>query len=486
MLAATTAWNAAGIEPGTDYAEFQENVRPGTYDDFVPEIDRMKKGEPDVLWPGTCSLYARSSGIRSGVARSVPVTKEMLKHFKVTGLDSILWYTARVGNCSVLRGRHLFLGGSTAVTPLPDNGPFEAFSCDLSAIGALNLPGWVKKNYYEPGSEIAQIADWKEKIAAITERTAGADISLLAGFPGWVLLLADALLAKGAGGGGRAKNLQEIWPHLQCFMHGGVPITPFQDELRSVLGPTVNFHEVFEASEGFFAAQDADASAGLRMMADSGIFFEFLPMSDFDEARIHSLGTKVVPISGVTAGVDYALLLTTPAGLARYVIGDVVRFISTEPPRISYVGRTGLRLNSFGEGVTEKEVTDALISVCRHNGWNTVNFHVAPFYTPSPVGQPRCRHEWWVELKPGTSITPTGPIIALELDTELKRLNPEYASLRNRGALEAPFVRLVMPGVFEHWMRHHGKWGGRNKMPRCSSDRVVADELSKVLQFAKD
>ena len=482
MLAATTAWKAAGIESGMEYQDFHENVRPGTYDDFVPEIERMKRGEPDVLWPGTCRMYVHSPGIRSAVARTVPMTEPMLRHFKDSGLESILWYTARVGNCSVFRGRHLFLGGSTVLTPIPDAEPSEAFTCDLSGIGALNLPGWVKKSYYEPGSEIAQIADWNEKIAAITERTAGADISLLAGFPGWVLLLAESLLAKGAAGKGRAKNLQEMWPHLQCFMHGGVPIAPFQDELRSVLGPTVNFHEVYEASEGVFAAQDADAGAGLRMMADAGIFFEFLAMSDYDPARIHSLGSKLVPISGVKAGVDYALILTTPAGLVRYVIGDVVRFTSTEPPRITYVGRTGLRLNAFGEGVTEREVTDALIAVCRRNGWNIVNFHVAPFYSPSTVGQARCRHEWWVELKPGTSITPTGPIIGIELDVELKRLNPEYASRRNGGSLEAPFVRLVMPGVFEHWMRHHGKWEAETRCPAAAA--IASSPTSSARSFS--
>jgi hypothetical protein len=287
-------------------------------------------------------------------------------------------------------------------------------------------------------------------------------------------------------GKARAQHLQAIWPNLECYVHGGVPIAPYQEELHAVLGPTVNFHEVYVASEGFIAAQDADSSAGLRLMANAGIFYEFIPMSEFDEARLPILGGKAVPLSAVKAGIDYALVMTSPGGLARYVVSDIVRFVSTEPPRLVYVGRIRLRLNAFGENVIEKEITDALIAVCSRHGWTIVNFHVAPLLVTTTTGKSRGRHEWWVELKPGTALTPTGPIMAPELDSELKRLNGNYAARRIGGALDAPFVRLVMPGVFEHWLRHHGKWGGQNKMPRCCSDRIIADELGSSLQFAKD
>jgi hypothetical protein len=256
--------------------------------------------------------------------------------------------------------------------------------------------------------------------------------------------------------------------------------------MRSALGPTVNFHEVYIASEAFIAAQDADAADGLRLMADAGVFYEFLPMSEYDEARLPIIGQKAVPMSGVRPGVDYALILTTPAGLARCLIGDVVRFVSTEPLRIVHVGRTDLRLSLFDENVSEKDVTDALVSVCRRNGWTIVNFHVAPLSNDPTIRSMRGRHEWWVELQAGTLLTPTGPIIAPELDAEMTKLSRGYAAKRSSGLLDAPFVRLVMPGVFEHWMRYHSKWGGNNKMPRCRSDRMIADELGGALQFAKD
>jgi hypothetical protein len=482
-LAIGSAWSSAGIEAAMGYDDFAERIPLHTYEDLEPQIERMKRGEADVLWPGLCQLYAVSSGTTSGRTKYIPVTEAMLDHFRRSGLDSLLWYAARTGSTRVFRGRHLFLGGSTALSPLADSVPFEAYSGDVTGIAALYIPRWTEKYFYEPGPEIAQMADWPAKISAIVERTSGVDISILAGIPSWILLLAEELRASSAKG---ARTLKEIWPNLECFVHGGVPIAPFQDELKAIIGPSVNFHEVYPASEGFIAAQDTDAAAGLRLMADAGIFFEFVPMSDYDERRRSALGSKAVPISGVRAGVDYALVLTTPGGLARYVVGDVVRFISVEPARIVYVGRTNLQLSAFGEHVIEKDITDALLAVCRRNRWTIVNFHVAPLFAGSTTGRGRGRHEWWVELKPGTALTPTGPIMAVELDTELKRLNGDYQAKRNGGALDAPYVRLVMPGVFEQWMIHHDKWGGQNKMPRCRSDRVIADELGGALQFAKD
>jgi hypothetical protein len=485
-LSRGAVWKAQGIEPGMDYDAFRGKLPLNTYDDLAPHIERMKKGAGDVLWPGKCQIYATSSGTSAGRAKYIPVTEPMLHHFKQCGLDSMLWYTARVGHAGVFRGRHLYAGGSTALAPIPESEPFEAYAGDLGGIAALNLPRWVERQFYEPGTEISQMAEWQAKVTAIVQRTAGVDISLLAGMPCWTLLLAESIRASSIRGKARAQHLQAIWPNLECYTHSGMPIAPFHDEIRAVLGPTVNFHEVYPSSEAFIAAQDADSAAGLRLMADAGVFFEFIPMSEFEEARIPILGGKAVPLEAVEAGVDYALVLTTPGGLARYVIGDIVRFVSIKPARIAYMGRTTLQLNAFGERVVEKEVTEALLTVCRRNAWAIVNFHVAPIFAGTITGKSRGRHEWWIELKPGTTTTPTGPIMAPELDQELKRLNGGYQARRNKGVLDAPFVRLVMPGVFEHWLRFHGKWGGNHKMPRCRSDRFIADELGSSLQFAKD
>jgi hypothetical protein len=222
-------------------------------------------------------------------------------------------------------------------------------------------------------------------------------------------------------------------------------------------------------------------------MPDMGLFFEFLPMADFDEAHIELMGPKAVPLEGVKTGIDYAIIVTTEGGLARYILGDVVRFTSTEPPRLIYIGGTTLRLNAFEENVTEREATDALVAVCRRRGWTIVNFHIAPLISPGLITrQQRGRHEWWIELRPGTVATPTGPQMAADLDVELQQANAGYAARRQSGILEPPTVRLVMPGVFEHWLRFHQKWGGQHKMPRCRSDRQVADELATVTNFARD
>ena len=446
----------------------------------------MKRGETDVLWPGRCTFFAVSPGTTAVRAKYLPITEEMLAHFRRAGFDSLLYYTVRVRQAGVFSGRHLFLGGSTGLARIAETVGHEVFAGDLSGIAALNLPDWIERHLYEPGTAIAQMTDGPGKIKAIVDRTMNRDISLLAGIPSWVLLIAHALRKAADEGGQRIAHLQALWPNLECLVHGGVPIAPFYDELREVLGPGVNFHEVYPASEGFIAAQDSAASAGLRLMADTGIYFEFLPMAEFDENRLEQLGPKAISLTEVRMGIDYALLLTTPAGLARYVIGDVVRFLCVEPPRLIYVGRTKLRLSAFGEHVIEKELTDALLAVCRRNRWSIGDFHVAPLFSETMTGAKRGRHEWWIELKPGSVTMPNGPQIARELDVELRRLNGNYDAKRGGGGLESPVVRLVMPGVFEHWLRYHEKWGGQSRTPRCRSDRLVAGELAQIMNFAVD
>ncbi|MFI5357425.1 MAG: GH3 auxin-responsive promoter family protein [Opitutales bacterium] len=485
-LAVTGQGREYGLERGLAYRQFSNRVPLRIYEDFVPQIERMKRGEADVLWPGRCAFYAVSSGTTAGRTKYLPVTDAMLRHFRQAGLSSLFFYTARVGHAGIFRGRHLFLGGSTVLVKLPESAPFEAYGGDLSGITALNLPPWVEHHLYEPGAKIAQVGDWPAKIKAIAKRTRHRDITLLAGIPSWLLILAQALRDETGTAANPKANLQTIWPNLKCLVHGGVPLEPFHDELRQACGPGVDFHEVYPASEGFIAAQDADAAHGLRLIADAGIFYEFLPLADYDETRLAQLGAKAVPLAGVRTDVDYVLLMTTPAGLCRYVIGDVVRFVNTEPARLIYVGRTKLQLSAFGEHVIEKELTDALVRICQHHDWRIVNFHVAPIFINSLTGQLRGRHEWWVELRPGTVETPTGPFMALELDAELQHLNDDYAAKRTGGGLEPPIVRLVMPGIFEQWQRQSGKWGGQNKMPRCRSDRQIADELAKIARFTAD
>jgi hypothetical protein len=485
QLAATSFWKEKGIEPGMRYERFQERVPLHSYEQLAPAIEQMQRGESNVLWPGRCTLFGLTSGTSSGQPRSVPLTDDLLAHFRQAGFEALLYYTVRVRHSGVFRGRHLFYGGATTLTPLA--GSSTTFTSQVSGIAALQFPSWVERHLYEPGSHVAQIQDWESRVDAVAERTRSRDITLIAGVPSGVTLLAVALRDKFSAGTRPDATLQEYWPNLECYTHTGAPIAPYAAQLRRVLGPQIAFHDVYAASEAFVAAQDGDVAQGLRLMADMGVFFEFLPVSDFDDRGFSQLAGKTIPLAEAKVGVDYVLVITTPGGFARYVLGDVVRFTSLTPPRLIYIGGTRLRLDAFGENVTEKDVTDVLVGLCQRRDWTLVNFHVAPLFPANNLtGQQRGSHEWWIELKPGTVATPTGPQIAVELDGDLQRTNAGYARKRASGMVAPPTVRLVMPGVFEHWLRFHEKWGGQHKMPRCRSDRLVANEFAQVTNFARD
>lgn len=464
------------IESAMTYAAFQQRVPLRSYEQFAPWIDRMKRSEPDVLWPGRCAHFAVSSGTTLGRTKYIPVTRAMLGHFRQTGLDSLFLYASRTGHAQVFAGRHLFLGGSTSLAPIADSGPEPAWAGDLSGITALNLPRWAERHLYEPGRDIAQIADWPSKIAAMAARTERRDIRLVAGIPSWILVFAEAMRERTG-----AATLREVWPKLECLVHGGVPIGPFQHELQQALGEEVRFHEVYPASEAFIAAQETEPAAGMRLFTDAGVFYEFLPLAEFDETRLAELGARAIPVAEVQTNTDYVILLTTPGGLCRYVIGDVVRFTSTRPPRLIYVGRTRLQLSAFGEHVIEKEVTDAIATVCRQHGLLLSNFHVAPKFIASDAGERRGRHEWWIELKSFNTAAVVAATVAAAIDRELQQLNEDYEAKRIGGGMEVPLVHLVGAGTFETWLRMRGKWGGQNKMPRCRSDREIADQLDAVV-----
>jgi hypothetical protein len=484
-IASTAYGQRQGVEARMTYEQFQARIPLQTYQQLAPYVRRMQQGEGDVLWPGQCTFYAMTTAT-SGAAKAIPVTEDMLQHFNVAARDALYFYTARVGHARVFHGRHLYLGASTTLQRLPDVDPFVAYAGDMSALAALNMPMSVEHHLYEPGAPIAQMTNWTEKIAAIVQRTLGADISLVAGVPPWLRELADALLAAATHGAIQPANLQEVWPRLECLVHGGMALAPFEHDLRRAYGPGVAFHEIYVASEGFIAAQDGTRAEGLRLMTHLGIFFEFLPLKEYDPARLVALGMRTVPLEEVVPDEDYVLVVTTPAGLCRYVLGDIVRFVSVAPPRLIHIGRAEHQLNAVGENVSEKEVTDAIVAVCAAHDWQIVNFHVAPLSSRTLTGKVQGRHEWWVELRAGSVQTPIGTAMSAELDHYLAVRNAQYAARRSAGNLETPVVRLVIPGVFEHWLRHHQRWGGRSRLPRASNDRTIADGLAQVTRFTDD
>jgi hypothetical protein len=486
-LAATSYWREAGVLGGMDYEAFRTRVAPRSAEQLAPAIARMQHGEADVLWPGRCAFFIHTAGTTTGQRRLLPVTAEQLVHFRTATHEALMYYTAQIGHAGVFRGRHLMIAGSPVLTPIAEAQPQEAYETEFGGILALSLPRWVERHVLEPGMTVARLTDWDQKLQAIADQTCRKDIALIAGMPKWTLALAELVCrACRRPNGHPVTNIHELWPNLECFVHGGSLLAPFQAPLRAVLGPSVRFHEVYFASEAVIAAQDFSPADGLRLITNAGIFYEFVPVTEFDPAHPELCGTHAVPLAGVKPGVDYAVLITTPAGLARYVLGDTVRFMSAEPPRLLWVGRTELCLRSFGELVTERDVTDTIASLCQRHAWTIVNFHVAPRIASSLTGQRRGAHEWWIELQPGTVSTPMGPQMAVELDADLQRTNADYASRRHSGVIDPPVVRLVMPGVFEHWLRFHEQWGGQHKTPRCRNDRLVADELAQITNFARD
>jgi hypothetical protein len=467
-----------GLTAATSYAQFRAKVPPRPPEYFDPLVARMQAGEADVLTPGRCRFFVETAGTTGAGSRILPVPEPMLAHYRRGLRDALFLYAARAGHAGVFLGRHLHLGASTALTE--EQG---AYRTGLDGMLALCLTPWAEANLYAPPAAIARLPDGPDRIAAAVRAMRSRDVTLLGGSPGSVCAL--ALAARPAAGPDRAPppHLTAVWPNLECLMFTGAQPGLFQDTLRAALGPTVMFHELYAAAEGIFAAQDAGSPAGLRLLTDAGVFFEFLPLRTFHEDKLATAGPACLPLDQVETGVDYVLVLTTPAGLCRQVPGDIVRFVSVDPPRLQFAGRTRLRLNSFGENISERELLDTLLAVCVRNGWQVVDFHVAPYSRRIAAGQAVNCHEWWVELRTHTMKTPTGNALGPELDAELARRNADYAARRANRGLDFPSVRLVMPGVFEQWAREQGKTGNAGKIPRCRPDRFVADQLATIARF---
>lgn len=476
--AQTEFGRAHGLSAKTSYAQFRETVPPRTYAYFEPLIKRMMAGEPGVLTPERCVFFVETANTTGERPKQLPAPEGMLRHYRNALRDALFLYAARVAHNGVFLGRHLHTGASTAL--VPENGSYRT---SLDGMLTLCLTPWVEANLRSPIAAVAQMIEGPEKIRATAQCMRSRDVTLVAGTPAGVYALSLAAREAASSGKRRMTTLQAMWPNLECFLHFGAPLGLYAESMRAVLGPTVNFHEMYSAAEGIIAAQDEGDGGALRLLSDSGLFFEFLPLRDYHEDTLAKAGMTCVPLDQVEPGIDYVLLLTTPAGLCRYVPGDIVRFVSVAPPRLQFVGRTQLQLNSFGERVTERELLESLLAVCRRNGWQPVSFHVAPYHHRAAAGQTISSHEWWLEFRTHTMKTPTANVIAPELDAELIQRNPEYAAKRATRALELPTIRLVVPGLFEQWARGPGNISSVSKIPSCRSDRLIADQLAQFTRF---
>jgi hypothetical protein len=480
-LAATAGTEFArlhGLDATTTYAHFREKVPVRTYEWFEPFIRRMAAGEAGILVPGKCPLFVETAGTQGVGPKLLPVPDAMLAHFRQAQAAALYLYVHRAGQAGVFLGRHLRVGASTRLAAAGG-----AQRTSLDGVLALGATPWEESNLRSPGAAVAELPEGPEKIAATAQAMLRSDVTLLSGTPALAWALAVAARDLASAGGRRAPHLQAIWPNLECFMYAGAPLGFFAEALRAALGPAVSFHEVYAAAEGIFAAQDAGTPAALRVLPDTGIFFEFLPQAGYNEGMLAKAGPQCVPLDAVETGVNYIPVVTTPAGLVRYATGDIVRFTALNPPRLQFVGRSALELNTLGEHVSEREVLDTLQAVCARNGWQAIAFHVAPYAQRSGAGQVAHVHEWWLELGTHTMKTPTANVLGPEFDAELALRNREYAARRANGTLGAPLVRLVMPGVFQSWAREQNKTGSASKLPRCRSDRLIADQLAALAPF---
>lgn len=458
-----TAWGREhGYAEIRGIADYQRRVPITTYLDVRLLVERAIGGEPDVLWPGRPAQYCKTSGTTAG-DKYIPVTREAFRAHRRGGLDTLILAFRRVGRVEPLDGPMLFLGGSTRTEPLGRHAEVG----DLSGLAVRRLPAWIQGRY-SPGPEIAALPDWEHRLAATARLVRHQNLRLISGMPSWMLVLFDRIRAVA---GDSELTMGRLWPGLSVFVHGGVRMDPYRSVFESGIGRPIHYLEVYPASEGFVAIQVAAADPGLTLMLDYGIFYEFVPA-----AELGAPSPRRLTIADVRLGQSYVILLTTPAGLWSYVLGDTVRFVSLDPPQLVITGRTRHFVNAFGENVIVEEVERAAAEACLRSGAELVEFTVAPAYPGGP-GQP-ARHEWAVEFRTRPSSLAG---FAWALDEALRALNTDYRTKRAGDVgMAAPRVIPVAPGSFHRWLAGRGQLGDQHKVPRASNQRDVLEGVLAV------
>ncbi len=442
--------------------KFQERVPLQTYEDVKPYITRLRKGEQNILWPGEIKWFAKSSGTTSDKSKFIPVSKEALEdcHFR-GGKDVLVIYTQNYPETGIFKGKGLTLGGSHKI----DNFSNQAYFGDLSAILIENLPFWVDF-IRTPSQEVALLDKWEEKLDKITKETIEENVTNIAGVPSWNLVMLKHILEFTG-----KKNVLELWPNMELFTHGGVSFIPYKEQFKKIIpSDTMNYMETYNASEGFFAIQDEPNKDDMLLMLDMGIFYEFIPMSEFENEN-----PSVLSIKDVEIGKNYALVISTNAGLWRYIIGDTVRFTSLFPHKIKISGRTKHYINAFGEEIIIDNAEKALKIACEKSGAEITDYTAAPIYFSDDS---KGSHEWLIEFaKPPSDIE----YFTSMLDHALMSLNSDYEAKRYKNiTLEKPTVRQIKSGIFFEWLHKKGKIGGQNKIPRLSNDRKILEEILSI------
>jgi len=446
------------------YREFTQRVPVTRYEDIEPDIERSRKGESNIYWPRPIKWFAKSSGTTNAKSKFIPVSDESLEncHYAASK-DLLCMYLNNNPDAQLFLGKSLRLGGSKEL--YKENG--TAFG-DLSAILIDNMPFWAEYSS-TPSSEISLMGNWETKMQAIVDETINENVTSLAGVPSWMLVLLNNVLETTG-----KKNLLEIWPNLEVYFHGGVSFDPYIDQYNKLLPKDdFRYYEIYNASEGFFAIQDRNANKELLLMLDYGIFYEFIPMDNYG-----SPSEKIIPLSEVEEGKNYAIVITTNAGLWRYKIGDTVRFTSTNPFRIKVTGRTKHHINVFGEELIIENAEAALKKTAQITQSEIVDYTAAPIFME---GREKGSHEWMIEFKkPPTDFNQFTNL----LDRSLQEVNSDYEAKRfNNTTLNAPTIHFGREKLFYDWLKEKDKLGGQHKVPRLSNTRDYLEELLQLNKF---
>ena len=460
-----TEWGRKyGYSSITNVEDFRQRVPVQNYDSLKPYIQRVMKGEQNILWGSEIKWFAKSSGTTADKSKFIPVSTEALEecHFK-GGKDLLSIYCYNNPQTRIFSGKSLALGGSHSINSYSA----DSFYGDISAIIMQNLPFWAEF-IRTPDLSIALLDNWEEKIEKMVAATISENVTSISGVPTWTLVLAKHVLNITG-----KKNLLEVWPNLELYIHGAVSFVPYGEQFNQLMpSSSFNFFETYNASEGFFGIQDRNNSDEMLLMLDYGVFYEFIPLEEFG-----SENAKALSLDQVELNKNYALLISTNAGLWRYIIGDTIRFTSLNPYRIKVTGRTKLFINAFGEEVMIENTDRALQIACEKTESQIKEYTVAPVYFSEAENG---AHEWLIEFE--TRPKHIGYFTEV-LDNALKSLNSDYEAKRFKDiALRLPVVRIMPEGTFFEWMKSKGKLGGQHKVQRLSNDRKYVDEILTMVK----
>ncbi|MCM1108402.1 MAG: GH3 auxin-responsive promoter family protein [Clostridium sp.] len=455
-----TEWGKEhNLHPSLHWEQFARQTPVTSYEELKGYIDRMRQGEKNVLWPGQVRWYAKSSGTTNDKSKFIPVSRQGLKdtHY-AGGTDAVALYLQNNPKSRLLDGRALILGGSHA----PNYNLPGSLVGDLSAILIENINPLVNL-IRVPKKETALLSDFEQKRDRIAREAMGKNVTNLSGVPSWMLSVLTRVMELSG-----KTHLEEVWPNLEVFFHGGVAFTPYREQYhRLITSPHMHYMETYNASEGFFGLQNDPADPAMMLMIDYGVFYEFIPMDEMEKEH-----PAVVPLWGVETGRNYAMVITTSSGLWRYMIGDTVKFTSTRPYKFIITGRTKSFINAFGEELIVDNAEKGLQRACEATGANVLEYTAAPVFMDA---NGKCSHQWVIEFNRRPDSLEHFTDV---LDKALQELNSDYEAKRYKDiTLQRPLLVEARTGLFNDWLKSKGKLGGQHKVPRLSNQRTHIDEL---------